>query len=98
MHFEKREIICKTCKQSFLPKSSRNIFCCRKCFKMDFSTRIPEGGSKFPTFNCHNCNEKIQLDFDPAVKTSHWLQFRCPGCNILMINVWEEIKTEDIPL
>lgn len=92
------KIICRTCKELFLPKSSRNIFCCRKCFKKDFAKRIQDGDKKFPSFNCPKCGQHIELDFDPALKSSHWLQFKCPGCNVLMINVGEDIKTEDTPL
>lgn len=98
MRFKKEEIVCKTCQKMFMPKSGRNIFCNRKCFKKDFAKRVPEGCKKFPIFLCPNCNERIELDFDPTVKSNQWLDFRCPLCNILMINVWEDIKTEDISL
>jgi hypothetical protein len=95
------DIPCKTCKKKFTPKSPKNIFCCRSCFKIDFYRRkkLEElNNPKFPFFSCPKCNQKIQLDFDPSKEGALWLSFRCPGCNVLMISVSEDILTYDLPI
>ena len=89
-------IKCKTCKKKFTPKSHRNKFCCRACFKKDFSERVKKESPRgFPCFDCPVCGQRIKLDFDPILNSTKWLSFSCPGCNMLMINVYEFITTED---
>ena len=92
------KIECKTCGKLFMPKSEKNRFCTRKCFKKDFYHRKKGeeiSAGKFPRFTCPSCGQKITLDFDPAKDTFRWLHYSCPGCNTLMINVSEEIVTQD---
>jgi hypothetical protein len=93
-----KKIPCKTCKKKFLPKSEKNVFCNRKCFKKDFYHRkkIEELNSiKFPTFKCPSCFRNIELTFDPVKDEKLWLGFSCPFCNILMISVCEKIVAQD---
>lgn len=94
------KIPCPTCKKIFLPKSERNKYCKRSCFKKAYWHRMKgeeiNSHNKFPTFLCPNCGQKITLDFDPVKKSSLWLKYQCPGCNTLMINVCEIILTQDI--
>ena len=95
------KIICPTCKEKFLPKSERNIYCCRRCFKKNHyeRKRLEElNNKKFPIFFCPSCGKKIELDFDPIKDERKWAKFCCPSCSTLMINVWEEIKTQDISM
>ena len=92
------KIICKTCQNSFLPKNPKNIFCTRRCFKKDFYHRKKAeelNNKKFPIFRCPSCNNKITLEFDPVKNQTAWTNFLCPHCNVLMINVCEEIQTQD---
>lgn len=94
------KIECKTCKKKFLPKSERNVFCTRKCFKKDFYHRKKEleNDSKFPIFVCPSCKHRIELDFDPVKYLKRWEHFACPFCNILMINITEYIITQDLSI
>lgn len=92
------EIICKTCNEKFLPKSERNQYCSRKCFKKDYyhKKKAEElNNKKNPTFTCPNCDQHITLSFDPVKDAFKWLHYKCNGCNTLMISVSEEINTED---
>lgn len=90
-------ISCENCKKEFQPKSSNNIFCCRKCFKKNYLSRIKEKDrTSFPKFKCSKCGQYIKLDFHPEKETSRWLNYKCPGCNTLFIDVCEEISTGDI--
>lgn len=95
------KILCKVCQTEFLPKSQKNIFCSRKCFKKDFYHRKKAeelASIKFPTFLCPSCDEEITLEFDPLKNEVAWTSFLCPFCSTLMINVSEQIKTQDAPL
>jgi predicted RNA-binding Zn-ribbon protein involved in translation (DUF1610 family) len=91
--------ICKTCGKTFLPKCEKNIFCSRRCFKKDYYYRKKnekiEDRDKFPTFICPVCEQVIQLDFSPITDFFRWTHYSCPNCNALMINVSEEIITQD---
>ena len=93
-------IKCKnvSCGIEFMPKSERNVFCSRKCFKKDFYHRKKAeelSNLKFPAFTCPECGQKITLDFDPSEDTIRWLKYQCPGCNTLMITVSDSIETQD---
>ncbi|HEA46431.1 MAG TPA: hypothetical protein ENH99_01480 [Candidatus Pacearchaeota archaeon] len=85
--FEKR--ICPTCKKPFIPKSERNIYCCRSHFKKAYYYRKKKeesGIGHFPVFNCPICEQKVILNFNPIKEIFRWEHFVCPGCNIIMIN------------
>lgn len=93
-----KEIACKTCQKMFLPKSDKNIFCNRRCFKKDFYHRKKAEellNVKFPIFKCPSCSKGIPLTFDPVKEERMWLNFSCPFCNVLMIFVYEEIVAQD---
>jgi len=91
-------IHCENCGVEFQPKSSNNRFCCRKCFKKNYLARIKEQEvTSFPEFGCSKCGQHIKLDFHPVKDPTRWLNYKCPGCNTLMIDVCEEIFTDDIP-
>lgn len=95
------EISCNACKTMFLPKSERNIYCTRKCFKKYFyhKKKAEElANIRFPSFICPSCKQRINLDFDPVKYATRWDHYVCPGCNTLMINVSEEIIAQDLPL
>lgn len=96
-----QKIICQACKKSFLPKSEKNIFCSRKCFKKAYYHRMKGEEiadlKKFPTFLCPSCGTSITLDFDPVKNSQKWLHYSCPGCNTMMINVSDLINTKDSP-
>lgn len=98
-----KQIKCKneSCQVCFTPKSLNNVFCSRKCFKKDFYHRKKAeelSNKKFPIFLCPSCRSKIALDFDPASEngSEQWLKFKCPACNVLMINVSDSIVAEDL--
>ena len=94
------KITCKTCKKSFLTKNNKKIFCTRKCFKKNYYHRKKAeelSNIKFPVFLCPNCGKKIELNFDPVKDHRKWTKFSCPNCNVLMINVCEEIVVKDVP-
>lgn len=91
--------ICPICKESFIPKSEKNIFSSRACFKKDYYHRKKAeelAGIKFPEFTCPDCGQQIILNFDPAKESVRWTKYICPGCNTLMINVSEQIVTSDV--
>lgn len=93
-----KKIKCKTCGNVFVPKSDKNIFCHRRCFKKDFYHRKKAeelNNIKFPSFKCPSCSVSIELTFDPVKEDRLWLNFSCPFCQVLMINVCEEITTQD---
>ena len=100
-----KEIKCKnsSCDILFSPKSPKNVFCSRRCFKKSYyhQKKAEElSNKKFPTFICPSCRDRIILDFDPFSEegSEKWLSFKCPRCNVLMINVSEEIVTQDISI
>ena len=87
---------CKNCNKEFVPKSKNNIFCCRKCFKKNYLAREKEKEeTSFPEFTCPRCGQHIKLNFHPAKDVYRWANYQCPGCNTLMIDVYEEIIMED---
>jgi hypothetical protein len=91
-------IKCLTCGETFTPKSERNTYCKRSCFKKAFYHRKKAeelSACHFPFFTCPECRQAIRLDFDPTVDTMRWLEYKCPGCYVLMINVSEQISTKD---
>lgn len=92
-----QQINCKTCDESFVPKSEKNIFCSRKCFKKDFYRRKKNEVIEitFPDFICKSCNNKAALNFDPIENPEIWLKFRCPNCSVLFINVVDTLSAED---
>lgn len=86
------------CKKEFTPKSDKNVYHNRKCFKKAYyhkkrAEKLME--VKFPVFKCPSCSRTIELGFDPVKEDRLWLGFSCPFCSVLMINVWEEIITQD---
>ena len=92
------EKICPTCEVPFTPKSERNIYCKRSCFKKAFYHRKKAeelNACHFPFFTCPKCGQAIRLEFDPVKESMRWLSYQCPGCNVLMINVSEKIVTQD---
>jgi len=96
-----KKIPCGTCGVMFEPKSDRNKYHNRSCFKKAFWIRQKEKGKlkgAFPSFGCPTCGQKITLDFDPVKEISKWQSYVCPGCNTLMINVSEKIFTQDRPI
>ncbi len=81
-----------------MPKSERNKFCCRSCFKKDFYHRKKAeelNARKTPSFKCPLCDQYIILPFDPVIYAEKWTNYKCPGCNTLMITVTEEIRAQD---
>jgi predicted RNA-binding Zn-ribbon protein involved in translation (DUF1610 family) len=90
--------ICPTCKELFIPKSDKNIYCNRRCFKKDYHMRKKAEELtrvKYPSFNCPSCGQNIVLDFDPASDTLKWAKYICHGCNTLLISVSEDIIIND---
>lgn len=99
MHIKKRK--CPTCGISFVPKSEKNIFHNRRCFKKNYYHRKKAeelSNIKFPVFLCPNCGSKIALLFDPVKEYQKWAKFSCPHCSVLMISVCEKILTQDVPI
>jgi len=93
------KIPCATCGTMFLPKSYKNLYCKRSCFKKHFYHKKKEEDlkkKKFPSFKCPNCKKMIDLNFDPLIDDIKWTHFECPFCRTLMINVFENVFTEDI--
>ena len=97
-----KEIICPSCKEKFLPKSPKNIYCSRRCFKKAYYHKKKKeerlNKEKFPIFKCPSCESRIELDFDPVVDHLKWAHFKCPNCGTLMICVFEDIVTNDVPI
>ena len=92
------KIRCKMCHIFFLPKSQKNIYCKRSCFKKAFYHRKKTeelNNIKFPIFKCPSCSRNIELGFDPLREDNRWLDFKCPFCNVLMVCVWDEICAQD---
>lgn len=92
------KIECKTCKESFIPKSEINRFCSRRCFKKDFYHRKKAeeiNQRRLPGFTCPSCGQCIVLPFDPVKCEDAWTSYDCPGCNTLMISVSESIVTSE---
>lgn len=94
------KIRCGNCHQYFLPKSAKNIFCNRKCFKQNYYRRIKEADLKraktFPIFKCPICLNFIELSFDPILFDNMWLDFRCPICvSFLSVNVFELVGIQE---
>ena len=90
---------CPTCKKVFMPKSERNIYHSRSCFKKAYYTRKQKEALtniKFPVFLCSNCKGKVILDFDPILHDKEWLNFRCPFCSVLLVNVFERITAREL--
>ena len=98
--FAKRR--CLNCKRWFTPKSDKNIYCKRICFKQANYRKMKGeellNAKKFPVFHCPSCGINIELDFNPIKKPWKWLHFKCPGCNVLMISVVDFVITQDTPL
>lgn len=94
------EINCITCKTRFMPKSEKNKYCCRKCFKKDnyHKNKAKElAAAKFPGFLCPVCKKYIELDFDPVADSYRWLHYECPGCKAQMVDVSDQIEGSPSP-
>ena len=90
---------CLSCKKKFLPTSEKNVYCCRSHFKKAYYHRKKAEELKLnrcPHFTCPSCGQSITLEFDPTKDTLKWLDYICPGCNTLLINVSEQIVTKDL--
>lgn len=95
------ELKCGTCGIKFMPKSERQRYCTRSCFKKAYYHRKRAEelkAQKTPSFKCPSCDQHIILPFDPVTHSDLWATYICPGCNTLMINVAENIKTQDHPI
>lgn len=93
--------MCPTCNEPFLPKSERNQYCGRSCFKKAYYHRKKAeelASNKCPDFTCPTCGQHIKLEFDPVRENMRWLHYKCNGCNTLMIEVAEQIVTQDQPI
>ena len=93
-----KKIKCKNCDVIFTPKSDKNVFHNRRCFKQSYYNRkkLEElNNLKFPSYKCQLCSRHIELDFDPMKDDRRWLDFTCPFCGFLMISVVEEIVTQE---
>ena len=92
------KIKCGTCGVEFMPKSERNKYCTRSCFKKAFYHRKKAEelkAQKTPSFKCPSCDQHIILPFNPVDQPGLWAVYICPGCNTLMIRVSENIVTQD---
>jgi predicted RNA-binding Zn-ribbon protein involved in translation (DUF1610 family) len=92
------ELKCGTCGVKFMPKSERQRYCCRSCFKKAFyhRKRAEElNRQKAPNFRCPLCDQYIILPFDPVENAELWTQYKCPGCFALIISVSENISAKD---
>ena len=88
---------CQMCGEIFLPKRSNNTYCQRRCFKLaNYRLHREDNKNKFPVFNCPTCHFVINLDFNPIKKPQAWLQFKCPNCNVLMVNIVDIVKVLDV--
>jgi len=96
-----KKISCLVCGKKFLPKSEKNYYCCRRCFKKAYyhKKKGEELNLKeYPFFICPKCLKQIKLDFDPATESTRWLHYSCPNCSTLMINVSETISIGDVSI
>lgn len=75
---------CKNCGKPFFPKSEKNIFCSRKCFKKDYYYRKKEeDDTGFPIYVCPKCGLRIKMEIHPIRDNLKWLEWHklpCPGC------------------
>ena len=69
---EIRRCLNPNCSNLFEPYSSRQVYCCRACFK-----KKNKKFSKYPSFVCPNCGKKTSLDFFPCFAPRKWSEFRC---------------------
>ena len=69
---------CPVCDTIFVLKKYNHKYCCRKCFKSDYSKRQKE--SDFPIHKCSNCGKSTKLDFYPMSSKKRWEQYECPNC------------------
>lgn len=100
MSRELEKHICENinCGKTFYRRKKINIYCSRKCFKQSWYNRMKEKearNKRYPVYHCPRCNTSVQLDFDPARRFSPWLAFKCPMCDVLMIQVTDNISTQD---
>lgn len=90
--FKKEKIHCKNCEKLFTPKSEKNIFCSRKCFKKDYYHRKKDSETSTNVrFICPECGNETILDFDITKNIQRWNNFSCPKCDVLFVNVFDEI-------
>jgi len=86
-------IKCKTCSKEFLPKSEKNVFCSRRCFKREYYHRKRAEElieNQNPSFICTKCGQSTVLDFNPIEESDRWLEFKCPNCNTLATHTSKE--------
>jgi len=70
--------VCKECGKEFPTEKKNKDFCCRPCYRKNYSNRHRE--ENFPMFRCSGCNGSIQLDFYPDKEIIKWEFFICPIC------------------
>ena len=71
----------EACRSLFVQKHSRNIYCCRACFKKQYMKDIKiQEKMGFPIWKCPKCKENIQLNFFPKQDYEKWKNLECPEC------------------
>lgn len=85
-----KTVACHQCGKSFLPRTKKHSFCCKKCYRQ-FYWQKKEKISPF--FVCPRCRNKTKLDFDPKKKFKKFENFVCPYCGYN-----KEDREEEIPV
>jgi DNA-directed RNA polymerase subunit RPC12/RpoP len=90
--------LCETCGAEFRPKKSKQLYCCRKCFKKAYYRRTVVNkfgtGRPFPEYTCPNCGKKNILDFDPSKDYNAWLETVCKHCGVRRYTGERDFKGE----
>ena len=74
---------CKVCNQPFIPASSRQIYCSKKCQRIGNLKQQRakyHANKKTPYYVCQNCGHISKLPFYPVRSAKQWLSYRCPKC------------------
>ena len=88
---------CLTCGEDFVPKTARQVYCCRRCFKKAYTAK--NKASEYPIFACPSCRVKTPLDFHPKRNLNRWLEFCCSNCGYCVTNhvdISIEIKITEV--
>ena len=74
---------CLVCHQHFLPTTTRQIYCNKKCARIANKKQLKERynyNKITPEFTCQNCGFKTKLSFFPIKNPKLWLKYKCKKC------------------
>lgn len=85
---------CKVCDVAFQAIKNTQLFCSRRCFKIDYSRRkktekaVENARVKVYDYACGICNRRSEMPFNPVKEQQRFAAYICPFCGIPRQTIW----------